>query len=97
MIQALKDKSVRIKSAQASASCASKKEVESEKKRKEAMEMVKKVQQLLKEADKEGKEAAIAREAATKKVSSEETKIVQKTIKRAAEENVRQSKKIKEF
>ena len=38
------------------------------------MEMVKKAQQLLKEADKEGKEAAIAREAATKKVSRERNK-----------------------
>ena len=58
MIQTEKDKSNKLKSAKACASSASQKEQDAQKRRKEAVEMVERAQLLLKEAKKQGKEAA---------------------------------------
>ena len=82
------EKSSKVKSAKASASCASQKEQDAEKIRKE-IEMVERAQLLLKEAGKQGREAARERQTAAKHLRKEENKIVQKTIKRAAEDSTK--------
>ena len=74
MIQTEKDKSNILKSAKACATSASQKEQDAEKKRKEAVEMVERAQLLLKETEKQGKEAA-------KHLRKEENKTVTKQSK----------------